>query len=108
MSVFARARLPRRQVDWIWASHELWPRACRHAWTGREDKDLCGGVVCRTDTTRTGLYLVRQASAKSSQVLSTAVPARFMFCHSRPHACIRARDAGGSFRGCSNPSVGVG
>ena len=44
-------------------------------------------------------HFARQIWAKSNQVLSAAAPVSFIFCHSSPHACIRARDAGGKFRG---------
>ncbi len=46
----------------------------------------------------------RQIRAKSNQVLSAAAPVSFIFCHSSPHACIRARDAGGKVRGCGGGS----
>jgi hypothetical protein len=44
-------------------------------------------------------HFARQIRAKSSQVLFAAAPVSFIFCHSSPHMCIRARDAGGKFRG---------
>lgn len=50
-------------------------------------------------------HLVRQAWAKSNQVLSAAAPDCFIFCHSSAHACIRAREAGGRLRGCESSTV---
>jgi hypothetical protein len=47
-------------------------------------------------------HLARQVCAKSNQVLSAAAPDCFIFCHSTPQACIRAREAGGKVLGCSN------
>jgi hypothetical protein len=44
-------------------------------------------------------HFARQIRAKSSHVLFAAAPVSFIFCHSSPHTCIRARDAGGKFRG---------
>ena len=44
-------------------------------------------------------HFVRQIRAKSNQSLSAAAPVSFIFCHSNPHACIRARGAGGKIRG---------
>jgi hypothetical protein len=45
------------------------------------------------------VHFARQIRAKSNQVVSAAAPVSFIFCHSSPHACIRARDAGGKSRG---------
>jgi hypothetical protein len=44
------------------------------------------------------VHFARQIRAKSNQVVSAAAPVSFIFCHSSPQACIRARDAGGKFR----------
>jgi hypothetical protein len=40
-------------------------------------------------------HLVRQTIANSRQVLSSASPVRFIFCHSIPQACIFSRGAAG-------------
>jgi len=52
------------------------------------------------------VYFTRQFWAKSYQILSAAAPDSFIFCHSTAHSCIRARDAGGKFRGCGGGSDG--
>ena len=41
----------------------------------------------------------RQAVANCRHVMSRSVPRRFMSCHSRPHACIFERGAGGKSGG---------
>ena len=51
-------------------------------------------------------HFARQFWAKSYQILSAAAPDSFIFCHSAAHSCIRARDAGGRFRGCGGGSDG--
>jgi hypothetical protein len=72
--------------------------AARAAKSSRPAKKI---GVCRKQLK---VHFARQIRAKSSQILSAAAPVSFIFCHSSPHACIRARDAGGKFRGCGGES----
>lgn len=46
-------------------------------------------------------YRARQTLAKLSHVFSAAAPDAFIFCHSRPHSCICAREAAGNVCGRS-------
>lgn len=82
-----------------------WLAACNRDTTAREQRAsdvgaamaLPSGVVRRKPLKA---QFARQIRAKSCQVLSAAAPVSFIFRHSSPHACMRARDAGGKSRGC--------
>jgi hypothetical protein len=81
-----------------------WLAACSGDKTAREQKTSSSRaatappfVIVRRKQLKA--HFARQIRAKSSQVSSAAAPVSFIFCHSSPHACIRARVAGGKFRG---------
>ena len=86
------------------ARGEDWLAACKGIGSRRHGAPF---VIVRRKQLKA--HFARQIRAKSCQVLSAVAPVSFIFCHSSPHACIRARDAGGKFRGSGGGSrCGVG